>query len=234
LQNLDYYTYIDENDCEGKCYTVLEFEKEFEQSEYTNQLWLFINSLDVDESIENEIVSQVVSSQNAIFVAKRELDGWSEYYFYAKHSKGFKNTITSVIGSKYIFESGVNVDKNWTLYHQELMPDIFKFHQIEAKRTMDMLISEGDDVSQDRAVEHYMKFLTPTQRERAKNIFMDNEYIFSEESEVESDEYVYLLVLQKNHNILEETTTQISNEILDIVLAEHGEYIGFSTVMASE
>ena len=234
MQNLDYYTYTDENDVEGKCYSVLEFEENFEQDLYPNQLWLLISSLEVDEEIETKIIDEVVANQKAVFVAKRELDGWSEYYFYAQHSKGFKNSVSEIIGSKYQFELGINIDKKWTLYFQELMPDIFKFHQIEAKKIIRSLVEAGDDILLDREVEHYAKFSTETQRERAITLMQDREFNFLEVSEESSDEFSYIVSVSKKHNLEEEHIFEVMNDILDIALAEHGEYIGFSTVMASE
>lgn len=232
MQNLQSYSYIDENESKGECYPILDADEGIDIQSYPQQLWFFVNTTHLDASVESELIEALEEKNGAIFVAKRVVDGWSEYYLYAQYAKGFKNVVSSFLQSKVNFELGVNVDKKWTLYFQELLPDIFNYHIMVAKDTIDALLKEGDTLDSVREVEHYMQFLTKTQLERVKSVLEVNGFSTKEIKQESKQEYSYILISTKIHSMQLQEVSEIISDILERVLVEHGEYIGFSTVMA--
>ena len=169
----------------------------------------------------------------AKYVGSRVVDGWSELYFYAKDSKNLDAAVASILkGSGYIFESNVVRDSKWDFHHKHLAPNELELCHIQSDKIIYMLEDEGDDLTLEREVEHYLSFDTPTQKER----FLQNFTLadFSYKDEISSDEFENGVALVAQHAVTKDIVQKSVEALFHEVKKEHGYYEGWSTVLANE
>jgi len=194
-------------------------------------LWLFIKS-DTITDVEETIIERLKKSHKAIPIAKKEVDGWSELYFYAPREKGFTIAVDDILKSRhYIYEAGSYRDDKFKVYLENLYPTELEFHQIESRHIIETLAAEGDDVTQPREVEHYMFFHTDANRERFNASIEMLGFTIKENFYDDEAEYSYGVIATKEHDV---TLERVQNEIADLlekIYVEHGYYKGWSTTL---
>ena len=169
----------------------------------------------------------------AKYVGMRVVDGWSEFYFYASHSKGLDKQVAKILNSsEYIYESSVVKDTKWSFYQHNLYPSELDFCHLQSEKIIALLEEEGDDLSVVREVEHYVSFQTPTQKER----FINSLHVkgFSYKDDINSDEFEHGVALVKEHSVTSEEVQEIVDELFQSIKKEGGYYEGWSTVLAKE
>jgi hypothetical protein len=171
--------------------------------------------------------------QKAKFVGIRVVDGWSEFYFYAKDSKGLDTTVSMILSpSKYIFESNVVRDSKWDFHHKNLLPSDLELAHIQSRKIIFLLEEEGDDLSIARAVEHYISFDTPTQKERfLASLDLEG---FQYKADIEHEDFENALALVGEHPVEEQDLHKIVELMFEALKETKGYYEGWSTVLAKE
>lgn len=166
----------------------------------------------------------------AKYVGMRVVDGWSELYFYAKTSKSLDKTVSKILTpSNYMYESNVVKDTKWDFYQHTLYPDELQLHHIESEKIISMLKEEGDINEEVREVEHYVSFLTPTQKQKFLDSFSVDGFEFKDE--VSSEEFENGLAFVKQHSVDFETVKKEVELLFEAVKKQNGFYEGWSTVL---
>jgi len=207
--------------------------------------WLFsvfvkYDSLDATKDGYEEFLetkeSLIIALQHqdrAIYVGSRIVDGWSEFYFYAYDSKKLDSIVDKILNpSNYVYESNVVRDTKWGFYDSQLFPTELEFCHIQSAKIIFLLEEEDEDLGIVRDVEHYISFLTPTQKNRFVNT-LDIEG-FSFKDDISTEEFEHGVALVKNHAVTEEEVTKVVEELFAKVKAENGYYEGWSTTLVSE
>ncbi len=166
----------------------------------------------------------------AKYVGSRVVDGWSELYFYAKDSKGLNNKIATILQpSNYLYESNIVKDAKWNFHYKNLTPNELELAHIQSDKIIYLLKEEDDDLTVSRAVEHYISFDTPTQKER----FLENlEALgFSFKDEISSDEFENGIAIMKEHTLATDVVKQVVEELFEAAKKEQGYYEGWSTTL---
>jgi len=190
---------------------------------------LFIES-ELDEDIKNEIIEIVEKKPFVKYVGKRFIDGWSELYFYSMNSKNIQNDIHAYLKDRsFKFESGVVKDTKWEFYQGNLQPSELEFFMIESQKIVDMLADEGDDISKDREVEHYVMFDTQTQMQRFIDTLESTEFKFKDE--ISNDECEYGVAVISTHNLEYKIISKAIEELISLAKKEHGFYELWSTTL---
>ena len=197
--------------------------------------WLFslFIEAELDEETKQKIVDVTEKKPFVQYVGMRFIDGWSEMYFYSLNSKNVQNDIHKYLQeNKYKFESGVVRDTKWDFYRGNLQPSELEFFMIESQKIVDMLEQEGDDITKEREVEHYVMFETKTQMQR----FVDSskELGFEFKDEISSEESDYGVAVVKRHNLLYNTLNENIKELSDLAVKEQGFYELWSTTLAEQ
>jgi len=228
---MKYFTRVNSENIEEKIGIELDFYHKLPTDDKIYSLWVFIKSSDIVE-VEKIITSKLKESHNANFVATREVDGWSELYYYASNEKKFTNIINEVMSEfDYSFECGSHRDSKFKVYLETLYPDELEFHQIESRHIIETLEAEGDELEASREVEHYAFFQTEANMQRFIHSAENLGFSLKEMVNKSDSDYSYGVVLLKNHNVLLET---VQNEIVDLlekIMLEHGYYEGWSTTL---
>ena len=185
--------------------------------------------LDTKESL----IIAVEYEGKAKYVSSMIKDGWSEFYFYASTSKELNSMVPSILQSlSYPYESNIVKDKKWNFYETQLFPTELEQHNIQSQKVIFMLEEEGDDLSAQRGVEHYISFLTPTQKNRFINT-LDVEG-FSFKDDVSSEEFEHGVALLKEHSVTYDEVTKVIAELFESLKKEQGYYEGWSTTLVTK
>jgi hypothetical protein len=171
--------------------------------------------------------------EKAKFVGMRVVDGWSEFYFYAQDSKGLESVVSKILKtSNYVYESSVVKDNRWNFHYKNLTPTELELAHIQSEKTIFLLQEEDDNLAILRPVEHYVSFLTPTQKSRFINTLKLDGVSFKDE--IEGDEFKYGIALVKEHTLTSDEVKKVVEEIFQAAKKEQGFYEGWSTILANE
>jgi len=100
-------------------------------------------------NFKEEVIN--VLEKEAAYIGMRVVDGWSEFYFYSKESKGIEQKISAIFsGSGYVYETSITKDSKWDFYYKNLFPSDLEMYLIYSKKIVLQMMAEGDNL----AVEH--------------------------------------------------------------------------------
>ncbi|MDF1883535.1 DUF695 domain-containing protein [Sulfurimonas sp. SAG-AH-194-C21] len=211
----------------------------------SNNPWLFsvfIKFDGLDESLngfeefletKESLIIALEHQEKAKYVATRNVDGWSELYFYAKDSKELDSIAQHILkASTYVYESSVVRDTKWDFHHKNLIPSELEQCHIQSEKIIFMLKEEEDDLSVVRSVEHYISFELPTQKNRFLNTLDIKGYRLKDE--ISTEEFEHGIALVKEHDV-QSQTLKIEIDILFKEIKKcQGFYEGWSTTLAKE
>jgi regulator of RNase E activity RraB len=224
----------------------LSLAEEAPQFERPQLLWVFVKMKNPDasglcsgdecgvlEQMREALSASLETELKARFSGSRMCEGWFELYFYARSAKRLIDAAGKAISvfEGYTFDTGSSRDEEWEHYSGELYPDALMLHQIQSRQIIEELVAEGDDITIERDVEHYLLFQLPTQAERAVGKLEESGYTLKESFE-QDGEYPYGRVMVKNQSVTEDAMEGSAAELLDVVYEEHGLYEGWSTTLA--
>lgn len=182
---------------------------------------------------KESLIITLEHDEKAKYVGSRVVDGWTELYFYVKDSKSLEYVVTQALkSSNYVYESNGVKDTKWDFHYKHLMPSELELSHIESEKIISELEDEGDDLTLERDVEHYISFELPTQKNRFVNTF--NLEGFSIKDEIDSEEFENGLALVKVHNVSRETLKEEVSKLFSEIKKCQGFYEGWSTTLANE
>ena len=209
-------------------------------------LWAFLKMDDVDEdgfatpaelqrvtSVTDTLKETLSNEIDAISVGQKYEDGWLELYFYAPTAKKFQSIVSKVLGSGFITDTGSTKDAKWEHYLYTLYPSALMLQQVQSRHIMNELKEEGDDLTLQREVEHYMGFLTESQAKRVAEELYLHGFKEKEISYNSSEEYGNTLIMTQEHAIDSELLEELAFLLITTAEKEHGIYAGWSTGVTS-
>jgi len=209
-------------------------------------LWAFLKMNDVDEegfataaelqrltNVTDTLKETLSNEIDAINVGQKYEDGWLELYFYAPTAKKFQSIVSKVLGSDYITDTGSTKDAKWENYLYTIYPSALMLQQVQSRHIMDDLKEEGDDLTLEREVEHYMGFLTKSQAKSVSKEIYLNGFKEKEISYNSSEEYGNTLIMTQEHAIDAELLEELAFLLITTTEKEHGIYAGWRTGVAS-
>ncbi len=182
---------------------------------------------------KESLIIAIEYEDKAKYLGSRIVDGWSEFYFCASSSKELNSMVTAMLkNTGYVYESNIIKDKKWNFYETQLFPTELELIHIQSSKIIFLLEEEGEDLSIPRDVEHYVSFLTPTQKNRFVNT-LDIEG-FSFKDDISSEEFEHGVALVKKHTVTEEDVKKVVEELFLKIKEEQGFYEGWSTTLVNE
>ncbi len=204
--------------------------------EYLISVFVKFNAL--HEEIENvelflEFKESLIDALegDAVYIGMRIIDGWSEFYFYSKESKGIEKNISAIFsGSGYVYEASVIKDNKWDFYYKNLFPSDLEMYLIYSKKIVLQMMAEGDNLAKPREVEHYVSFDTASQKERfLKNIEAIG---FSYKDDIDNKELAHAVAVTKVHALDQDSLRNSISALLELVKKDHGRYELWSSTIA--
>lgn len=181
---------------------------------------------------KESLIIAIEYEDKAHYVGSRVVDGWNEFYFCASTAKELNSMVTSVLkDTGYVYESNIIKDKKWNFYETQLFPTELEFIHIQSDKIIFLLVEEGEDLALARDVEHYVSFLTPTQKNRFLNTLELEGFAFKDD--ISSDEFEHGVALVKNHAVTEAVVRENVNALYEKIKEDQGYYEGWSTTLVS-
>jgi len=194
------------------------------------------NSSDAYEEFletKESLIIAIEYEDKAHYLGSRVIDGWSEFYFCASSAKELNSMVTAILkDTGYVYESNIIKDKKWNFYETQLFPSELELVHVQSSKIIFLLEEEGEDLNIARDVEHYVSFLTPTQKNRFINtLAIDG---FSIKDDISAEEFEHGVALVKNHAVTEDEVTKVVNELFLKIKEDQGYYEGWSTTLINE
>ena len=182
---------------------------------------------------KESLIIAVEYEDKAKYLGSRIVDGWSEFYFCTSTSKELDSMVTSMLkDSGYSYESNIVKDKKWGFYETQLFPRELELAHIQSDKIIFLLEEEGEDLTIARDVEHYVSFLTPTQKNRFINTLELDGFTFKDD--ISSEEFENGVALVKNHAVTEKEVKKVVEELFSKVKEDQGYYEGWSTILVND
>lgn len=181
---------------------------------------------------KESLIIAIEYEDKAHYLGSRIVDGWNEFYFCASTSKELNSMVTSILkDTGYAYESNIIKDKKWNFYELQLFPTELEFIHIQSEKIIFLLEEEGEDLEILRDVEHYVSFLTPTQKNRFLNTL--ELYGFSFKDDISTEEFEHGVALVKNHAVTNDVVKSVLNELYIKIKESQGFYEGWSTTLVN-
>ena len=169
--------------------------------------------------------------KEAVYIGMRVVDGWSEFYFYSKESKGIEQKIGAIFsGSGYVYETSVVKDSKWDFYYKNLFPSDLEMYLIYSKKIVLQMMAEGDDLAAPREVEHYVSFDTKSQKERFLKSIEKIGFVYKDD--VDNKELAYAVAIAKEHALDQDSLQSNISQLLELIKKDHGRYELWSAPLA--
>jgi len=180
--------------------------------------------------LKEQVIMALEYKDASYYIGNRIVDNWSELYFCAEDSKGLEAIANSVLkSSAYVFECNVVKDSKWEFYDYNIYPTDLEMCLMQSFKIIEMLESEGDNLSTCREVEHYASFETAGHKDRFLEKATGAGYTFKDD--LDPEEYTHGVAITKEHALTEEDILQIVSEIFSLVESENGSYELWSTII---
>jgi len=203
----------------------IRFEKDYE---YLVSVFVKFDAMhedinDVEEFLEFKETLIDSLKPDAEYIGMRIVDGWSEFYFYTKDSKGIEQKVSKIFsGSGYVYETSIVRDAKWDFYYKNLFPNDLEMYLIYSKKIVLQMMGEGDTLATPREVEHYVSFDTASQKKR----FLENikEIGFEYKDDIDNKELAHAVAVTKEHALDQDSLRKNIQLLLDLVKKDHGKY----------
>ena len=103
---------------------------------------------------------------------------------------------------------------------------------LESQKIIALLKDEGDDLTQEREVEHYAMFDTDSQKQRFLDAIVLKGFTFKDD--LATQECAHGVALIKKHALDDESITEVVKELYESVKKEHGYYELWSTTLVEK
>ena len=179
---------------------------------------------------KESLIIAIEYEDKAHYLGSRVVEGWNEFYFCASTSKELNPMVSAILkDTGYAYESNIIKDKKWNFYELQLFPTELEFVHIQSDKIIFLLEEEGEDLKIERDVEHYVSFLTPTQKNRFLNT-LDLEG-FSFKDDLATDDFDHGVALVKNHAVTIDVVKSVVDELYIKIKKDQGFYEGWSTTL---
>jgi regulator of RNase E activity RraB len=190
---------------------------------------------DAINALEDALVQRLEARVDAVYVGRFTNAGHTVFVFYfpATHAEEVRASLDVMVGALphgYEPEWLTDEDADWEYYVEFLAPDLFAHHQIENRRLLEELASQGDLLDSIRTVDHLAYFADAETAERATAALTEAGFEVDEASEPDEDGRV-AVEFHRTEALADGRPDEYCAEVLEIVLPLDGEYDGWGTIV---
>jgi uncharacterized protein (TIGR01619 family) len=182
--------------------------------------------------IEDILVEKITSKHNSIFVGRLTSAGNRDLYFYFSDATLYDKTIPDIMVTfpKYQYDFGIKEDKEWSAYFNFLYPLPQQMQSIQNRRVIEQLKKNGDSLTKEREVFHWIYFKTEEDREKyLDKIKNDNFTVVNKSSDKSSGEYCYRLEIKRIDKVDLNSVDEYVIYLWRLANETNGEYDGWET-----
>jgi regulator of RNase E activity RraB len=190
---------------------------------------------DAINAVEDALVQRLEARVDAVYVGRFTNAGHTVFVFYfpAAHAQEVEKSLPEMVGPLphgYEPEWLTDEDADWDYYVQFLAPDLFAHQQIENRRVLDEMVSQGDLLDSIRTVDHLVFFPDEDAAASAAASLRESGFEVDEPSEPDGEGRVGL-EFHRPEKLSDGRPDEFCAEVLEIVVPLEGEYDGWGTIV---
>jgi hypothetical protein len=118
--------------------------------------------------LEDHLTRAVTAGDAAVYVGRNTSGGCRDFYFYVAEDGDWGEQVGVALAAfpAYRYETGSRPDPDWSIYFEFLHPSAEDMQRIRNRRVCDALRSNGDALTEPRAIDHWAFFPDEASRER--------------------------------------------------------------------
>lgn len=182
--------------------------------------------------IEDALAKAMAAKSNSVYVGRLTSAGRRDFYFYSGDTDLYENTLSSVMSAypDYKFDFGIKEDKEWKGYLDFLYPSPRQLESIYNRRTVAQLEKNGDNLTAERDVFHWIYFKTETDLEKFLDKIKGNDFAVVARNRNDSQgEYPWGLQIKRKDRVDPASVDEYTLYLWDIAVETNGEYDGWET-----
>ncbi len=190
---------------------------------------------DAINALEDALVQRLEARIDAVYVGRFTNAGHTNFVFYfpATHADAVREDPDALVGALphgYEPEWTTDEDADWDYYVEFLAPDLFAHQQIENRRLLDELASQGDLLDSIRTVDHRAYFPDEESATRAAEAFEEAGFEV-DPPDGPGEDGRFSLEFHRTEQLAGGHPDDFCAEVLEIVLPLDGEYDGWGTIV---
>lgn len=190
---------------------------------------------DAINELEDVLVQRLERAVDAVYVGRFTNAGHTVFVFYfpATHTEQVESSLPELVGALphgYDPEWLTDEDADWEYYVEFLAPDLFARQQIENRRLLDDLASQGDLLDSIRTVDHLAYFPDADSAAKASEQLAEAGFEVDEPGDGDDDGRVPL-EFHRTEALADGRPDEFCAEVLEIVLPLDGDYDGWGTIV---
>lgn len=243
-----YFSNVD--DIIGSFYVDLGLAKIAPLADKPNLVWISVNmnnpredglssneEFDTLSAIEDRLQEFIISKHNSTYVGRLTTDGRRDFYFYMGDTTLCDKTISEslVAFPTYTFDFGIKEDSQWEQYFNFMYPNPRQFQSIQNRKVVDNLEENGDPLTKERQVDHWIYFNTINDRERFLSKIKDDGFqIINQDFDKKSSDFPYSLQIARVDKVDIDSVNDYTLNLWELAEECNGNYDGWETSVERE
>lgn len=182
--------------------------------------------------IEDRLNEFISSKHNSIYVGRLTSNNHRDFYFYFRDIALYDNTISEAMVAfpSYTYDFGIKEDKEWKSYLEFIYPNPRQYQIIQNRRVVENLESNGDSLTKQRQVDHWIYFKTQNDRQNFLTKIKDDGFqIIGQDIIKESIEFPYSLQIARIDNVDLDSVNEYTLSLWELAGECNGDYDGWET-----
>lgn len=192
-------------------------------NEDANELW----------KIEDEIINALDKNNlEYTFAGRLTSDGYRDLYFFGENTILMEKQVSSAMTAypDFEFDFGHQPDKEWNQYFNFLYPLPKQMQIIQNRRVLEQLEKEGDPLTKEREVFHWIYFKTQSDLDQFENFTKSQGYkTLRKDKSLDTADYEFVIQVSRvdkvGYNEIDDYTLQLWEKAKEL----NGDYDGWET-----
>ncbi|MER3330196.1 MAG: DUF695 domain-containing protein, partial [Candidatus Kapaibacterium sp.] len=182
--------------------------------------------------IEDTLEKELTNKFDAIYCGRLTSNNLRDVYYYLGDSTLYDKVISDVMVAypNYQYDYGIKEDSSWEGYFDFLYPTPSQLQSIMNRRVLDNLESQGDGLTKERPVFHWMYFKTDEDRDKLlSKIENDNFEIVNKSHDQSFGEYSFGLQISRVDKVDFNSVDEYVLKLSALTIECNGDYDGWET-----
>ncbi len=182
--------------------------------------------------IEDRLQEFMTGRHNSIYAGRLTSNNHRDFYFYFGDTILYEKTISEamVVFPSYTYDYGVKKDIEWESYFEFMYPNPRQFQSIQNRRVIDNLEYNGDPLTKERQVDHWIYFKKQEDRERFLVKIKDKGFqIINQDYDEDNSEFPYMLQIARVDKVDIDSVNDYTLNLWELAERFNGDYDGWET-----
>lgn len=188
------------------------------------------------QNLEDDLEDALRDAHKATYAGRLTSGGYRKIFFYLGEPDGCADTIKAVMDNYggHAYTHTLNDDKSWSQYFNFLYPEPEQLQSIQNRKVLDELEKNGDDLSKERQVDHWIYFKTKADRTAFLQSITDENFSVITSDYLEASEgYPFRLHISRTEKLDQLSIDKTVLQLRRLAQKHNGDYDGWETSLES-